>query len=183
MAQSLEKDTVRNAAVVWTSPGALGGRLQFAFDAPPHKSQIRIEFYTGEGNNSSIGRNCLRDPIDKNTMSLDDIDDWTIQHEFGHAICLHHEQQFPDNNPIQWNEKFVIAYCLEHYKWDEKKTRDNILNKLPTSYKCIGDPKFNPESIMIYRIPPEWTLDHVSWGEGKGISQGDVRCVRAIYDH
>jgi hypothetical protein len=150
-----EKETVRNAAVVWTSPGALGGRLQFAFDVPQRKSQIRVQFHTGEGNNSSIG----------------------------HAICPHHEQQFPDNNPIKWKEDVVIAYCWEHYKWDEKKTRANILNKLPTSYKCIGDPAFNPESIMIYRIPPEWTEDHVSWGEGKGISQGDVRCVRAIYDY
>jgi hypothetical protein len=173
---------VRTAASAWTSPSVLGERLAFEFDAPPSNSKIRVAFGTGEGNWSCVGRRCLQVPTTQHTMSIDDDLAYIVQHEFGHAICLQHEQQYPDPGGIQWNEKRVIADCYSLYGWSEKKTRNNILNKLKDpSARCIGDKNFNPVSIMLYMIPPEWTTDGFSSGTNTQITDRDIKCVRGVY--
>jgi hypothetical protein len=177
-----QKDFVRLAAAAWTSPNILGPRLAFRFDVPQEVSQIRIEFGTGEGNWSYVGRSNANIPVTKRTMSIDDLETYIVQHEFGHAICLQHEQQYPDPGGIKWNEARVIADCRSLYGWSEQKTRENIINKFKSpSAKCVGDPEFNPKSIMLYMIPPEWTLNGFSSGTNTEITNRDIQCVRGVY--
>jgi hypothetical protein len=177
-----QQRVVIDAASAWTADGVIGKRLQFKFDVPQEDAQIRIEFSTGEGNWSYVGRNCLSIPPKSRTMSIDDIESYICQHEFGHAICLQHEQQYPEPGGIHWNEQRVIDDCKRMYGWSEEMTRANILSKFKSpGAKCVGDPGFNPHSIMLYMIPPEWTLDGFSSGTNTQITDRDIKCVRGVY--
>ncbi|KZC00496.1 hypothetical protein AU375_03341 [Methylobacterium radiotolerans] len=177
---SYQKDLVRSSASAWTA-GKLAKRLAFEYDVPPSSSQIRVLFDAGV-NDSYVGRDNLKISKTASTLRLQDLAPHVIQHEFGHALGLQHEQQFPDNT-IQWDEKAVINEMAgpPNY-WDETQTRQNILAKYKSKDAvCVGDPSFNKKSIMLYPIPSSWTLNGFSVGTNASISDRDFACLGGLY--
>jgi len=132
--------------------------LTFDFNNDPD-AEIRVSFDESDGAWSYVGTDSRSIPLREPTMNLGFLDGGTAAHEFGHAIGLAHEHQNPAGG-IKWNEPVVIAEAAKSPNfWDEETTRHNILSKY-TADQIIGT-DFDPDSIMLYFFPPEWTLNGI----------------------
>jgi serralysin len=149
-------------------------------------SDFRVDFSPSDGHWSYIGNVCSQIPPGRKTMNLainesspaDDVQR-VVLHEFGHALGLMHEHQHR-KSPIVWNEPAVIAYYAgPPNKWDEKKTRANVIKKYsgPISGTAGGDVK----SIMHYPVPKQLTLNNVSIGWNRAISTTDAKFMASMY--
>ena len=145
-----QRSTAREQAKWWTDVC----NLQIVFDDAPN-ADIRIAFDPNDGAWSYIGTDCRSIPLNEPTMNLGFLDGGTAAHEFGHAIGLAHEHQNPAGG-IEWNEAVVIREMAGSPNfWDEATTRFNILRR--HSADQINGTRFDPESIMLYFFPAEWT--------------------------
>lgn len=169
---------VIEAARDWLK-GDLKKLIDFRFDVPRERSHIRISL-GGRVNNSYVGRYNLRITKERVTMNLANFSRRrVVQHEFGHALGLRHEHRFPD--AIEFNRDVVIADARARWGWSEAQTERNILDPLSKNAQCIGDPSFNPRSVMIYPIPKTWTRSGKSYGGNNPISNRDRRCLIGVY--
>jgi hypothetical protein len=108
-------------------------------------------------------------------MNLGFMDGGTTAHEFGHAIGLAHEHQNPSGG-IQWNEELVIRECAQSPNfWDEATTRHNILRKY--SAEQLNGTRFDPDSVMLYFFPAEWTLNGIATRQNEVLSALDKQFV------
>ena len=161
-----QKATVREQAGWWTQHANL--RVDFN-DAPG--AEIRIAFAPGDGAWSYIGTDCRGIPLNSATMNLGFMDGGTTAHEFGHAIGLAHEHQNPAGG-IEWNEEVVIRELAKSPNlWDEATTRHNVLRKYTADQ--INGTRFDPDSIMLYFFPAEWTLNGISTKANSSLSALD----------
>lgn len=174
-----QRSAVKNLAPKWLD-GNVGSFLSFRFDVDKGAAQIRIAFDPKAGNNSYVGRRALSVPADIATMNLQDVKQRQIFHEFGHAIGLLHEHMHPKAG-IAWNEQVVIAELKKNYGWSEKYVRQNVLAHFSAEAACVGDPSMNRKSIMIYQIPPHWTVNGYSTPLVQDISPRDRSCILGLY--
>ena len=137
-------------------------------------AQIRIGFQEDDGAWSAIGTDCLHEdyfPKNESTMNFGWLDKAVVLHEFGHAIGLGHEHQNPKGG-IQWNEPVVIeALKGPPNKWPEDVTRHNVIQKY--SLNQILGTEFDPDSIMLYYFPADWTLNGIATHENEELSKQD----------
>jgi hypothetical protein len=163
---SAQKNTVREQAGWWTQHA----NLTFDFNDAPG-ADIRITFDPALGAWSYVGTDCRGIPLDQATMNLGFLDGGTTAHEFGHAIGLAHEHQNPAGG-IEWNEEAVIrALAGPPNFWDEAKARHNVLRKY--SADQINGTKFDPDSIMLYFFPAEWTRNGIATKANEVLSSLD----------
>lgn len=149
-----QKTTVRDQAGWWTAHA----NLTFNFNDAPG-AEIRISFDPNDGAWSYVGTDCRGIPLNEATMNLGFMDGGTTAHEFGHAIGLAHEHQNPAGG-IQWNEEVVIRELAKSPNlWDEATARHNVLRKY--SADQINGTRFDPDSIMLYFFPAEWTRNGI----------------------
>lgn len=172
-----DRTFVTDVAKGWLT-GGLEDLIDFDFSVLQEQAHIRISI-EAFSNSSKIGpESHLRVPINKPTMKLFDRDNpWAIEHEFGHALGLRHEHQFPDSIPF--NETAVIE-DLEG-QMTIAQIYKNVINAFDNQYRCVGDPNFNKRSVMMYEIPDHWTNDGKSYSGGNRISDRDVACLHSIY--
>ena len=174
-----EQELVRKSAQGWLR-GGIENLIRFDFTVPRERSQIRV-MIGGPGNNSRIGRDALNISTAKQTMNLTNINLGTIQHEFGHALGLLHEHMHPGFDAPLRPDVIIAEMGKAPNGWDEATTRRNILNRFGTDMQCVGDKKFNPDSIMMYNIPKRWTQNGVGFTRASQIDDRDIACVRGIY--
>ena len=156
-----EQALVKEQSGWWTEHA----NLKFEFNGATN-AEIRITFDPTDGAWSYIGTDARSIPLNEATMNLGFLDGGTVAHEFGHAIGLAHEHQNPAGG-IRWNEQVVIREAEKSPNfWDEATTRHNILEKYQSDQ--INGTAFDPDSIMLYFFPPEWTTN------GIGTKQNDV---------
>jgi hypothetical protein len=161
-----ERSTAKEQANWWTAHV----NLKFEFDNSPG-AEIRISFDANDGAWSYVGTDAKGIPANQATMNLGFLDGGTAGHEFGHAIGLAHEHQNPSGG-IQWNEPVVIqALAGSPNFWDERTTRHNVLNKYTANQ--INGTDFDPESIMLYFFPAEWTLNGIGTKQNEVLSALD----------
>ncbi len=165
-----QKATVREQAGWWTAHA----NLTFNFNDAPG-AEIRITFDPNDGAWSYVGTDCRGIPLNEATMNLGFMDGGTTAHEFGHAIGLAHEHQNPAGG-IQWNEAVVIRELAKSPNfWDEATARHNVLRKYTADQ--VNGTRFDPDSIMLYFFPAEWTLNGVATKANETLSTLDSAFV------
>ncbi len=161
---------VREQAGWWSAHA----NLKFEFNNAPD-AEFRISFDENDGAWSYIGTDCRNIPLNDATMNLGFMDGGTTAHEFGHAIGLAHEHQNPAGG-IQWNEAVVIRETAKSPNyWNEATTRHNILRKY--SLDQINGTAFDPDSIMLYFFPAEWTLNGIGTRANEVLSEIDKQFI------
>lgn len=175
---------VKEHARTWTEYAA----IEFAFEnelvTAPDYYEIRIAF-ANDGHWSHIGTQSLRVPQHQPSMNLQ-ISAATpahemrrvILHEFGHALSLVHEHQNPRGG-IPWNREAVYAYYWRTYRWEPDKVDINVFT--PYEVDHVHASEFDPQSIMLYAIPPELTLNGYSVDWNNELSALDRQYIAEIY--
>jgi len=167
-----QQKMVRDIAPEWTNHA----NLHFEFTDHP-RAEIRVSFDPSDGAWSYVGTDNLSIPLHAATLNLGWQDEGVILHEFGHMVGLSHEHQNPVGG-IQWNEAAVIADLSGPPNWwDEATIRHNVLNKY--SVDQIHGTDFDPDSIMLYAFPNEWTIGDFETHENEKLSDIDEAFVRS----
>jgi hypothetical protein len=154
----------------------------------PAKADIKISFDPNGGAWSLLGLDCLNYP-DPNfaTMNLGWFDVPTTLHEFCHALGMVHEHQNPFGVKINWAVDRVLSWAKKTQGWDEKTTKENIINKY--SVDQINGSNFDGKSIMLYFFDAILVNDESGKCCGKGTNQNlifsplDVLFLNKNYPH
>lgn len=171
---------VKAIAAEWTKYSG----ISFVFSESPN-ADIRISF-RGRGSWSYIGPCWQRLGVPQNqpTMNFDRLTPTSseeeyrrfVLHEFGHALGLVHEHQSPAVT-IAWDKEKVYKYyegLLTRQQVDE-----NIFHKYST--ESTNYTAFDPDSIMLYYIPNEWTLGDFETKWNTKLSVLDKNFVKVWY--
>lgn len=180
------RKSVRAVASEWTAPGLANLVFDFRDD---NETDIRISFRS-PGSWSMLGSSCRNvTDVQRATMNYG----WftpdmgagnpelrrTVLHEFGHALGLIHEHQSPVA-AIPWDRDRVIADLSgPPNNWTARQIEVNLFDRLATG--STNHSKFDPDSIMIYPIPPEWTGGKLSVPLNGELSPTDRRFIAEMY--
>ncbi|SDL44295.1 pre-peptidase C-terminal domain-containing protein [Catalinimonas alkaloidigena] len=165
---------VQQYSVEWTQYA----NLTFVFDNAVD-AQIRIAF-NDDGAWSYIGTDALSIPADQPTMNFGWLDQGVILHEFGHMLGMIHEHQNPRDNPIEWNKPVVnTALSGPPNFWNQTTIDHNLYEKYETSQ--INGSTFDPDSIMLYSFPAEWTLNGFHTDPNEQLSDLDRQFAELVY--
>ena len=166
-----QKNMVRDIAPIWTDHA----NLTFEFTDDP-AAEIRVTFDSADGAWSYVGTDNSNIPVNEATLNLGWQDQGVILHEFGHMIGLSHEHQNPDGG-IHWNEDVVLRELAGPPNfWSPAVTRHNVLNKY--SADILLGTEFDPNSVMLYEFPAEWTLNGVATHGNESLSDIDKDFVK-----
>jgi hypothetical protein len=176
-------DRVMAAASDWTDHAY----LQFVV-VDDGDSDIRVTFGGGV-NESALGTKAAAPELfgpDDPTMWLAEVPSadpdraaGICRHEFGHAIGLIHEHSSPEAG-IKWNKPQVYHDLAgpPNY-WKPEDVEFNVFQRyatVTTQYTA-----FDPASVMLYPIPPGWTLDGLTVPENRVLSATDKAFVTTVY--
>jgi hypothetical protein len=173
---------VRKVAQSWSQ--YVNVKFQFS-DGP--NADIRISFSQGPGSWSLVGTQCRTAPVGSVTMNYGwlkpESDDLEVQrvvlHEFGHALGLIHEHQNPAGG-IQWNKPVVYAYLQgPPNNWTPEKVDRNMFQLYQEDLTVHT--KVDAQSIMMYAIPAQFTLDGYSAGINTTLSDIDKSFMSEMY--
>lgn len=158
-----------------------------AFDFGNHaEPEIRISFKLS-GSWSYVGTDALTRPADEPTMNYGwlkpDASDAAIRrvvlHEFGHALSCIHEHQNPEGG-IPWDvDKVYEYYEGEPNFWPRAQTYRNLLQKY--EHEGVAATEFDPDSIMLYPIPQEFTVGDFEVGWNTELSAKDREMIARMY--
>ncbi|MEZ4674580.1 MAG: hypothetical protein R2932_10085 [Caldilineaceae bacterium] len=159
--------------------------IKFAFGNDPD-AEIRISFLQ-PGSWSYIGTDALSIPKDQPTMNFGWLKQATpndeysrvVTHEFGHAIGCIHEHQNPATD-IPWNKEAVYAYYAgPPNNWSRMQTDINLFTRYSATLTQFS--QFDPDSIMLYPIPNEFTIGDFEVGWNRVLSAMDKQFVTTLY--
>jgi serralysin len=178
------QNKVKEKAMDWTKYA----NIKFTFVPDDNEAEIQIAFQQGAGSWSAIGTDASTANPGEATMNFGWLDANTedkeysrvVKHEFGHALGLIHEHQNPAGG-INWNKDAVYeALSGPPNNWDRQTIDHNMFdryNKNITNYTAT-----DPNSIMMYYIPADWTLDSKSYGENVfDIDDTDKKFIKEWY--
>jgi hypothetical protein len=172
---------VRDVASEWTRYA----NLRFEFGDDP-AAEIRVSFVQG-GSWSWVGTEVSRIPHNEPTMNLgwlqpDDSDEEYARvtlHEFGHVLGCVHEHQSPASG-VPWDRRAVYAfYAGPPNGWSEEEVDENVLDTYDRRRTVFTE--FDPDSIMVYAIPPELTIGGYEVAWNSALSDRDKELIGQQY--
>ena len=137
-----------------------------------------------------MGTDCLVKsyfPTDQPTMNFGWLQDNTsateyrrvVVHEFGHAIGCIHEHQSPTEQ-LKWDKAAVYAaFSGPPNNWSAQTIDRNMFE--PHEAAETNFTKTDRDSIMMYPIKPNWTLDGFSAGLNSKLSATDRQFIHEQY--
>lgn len=161
--------------------------IRFIFDNSPD-APIRVGFTPGPSW-SYVGTDAL-DPLigpDEPTVNFGWLTPGTandelqrvVLHEFGHVLGLIHEHQSPAAS-IPWNREAVYAfYAGPPNHWTPEQVDRNIFERY--QHDQTNTSSFDPASIMLYPIPPEFTDGKLVVGWNRDLSPIDRVHIGRVY--
>jgi serralysin len=152
-------------------------------------ADIRIALMEGQGSWSYIGVDALSiEDQNEPTMNYGWLDLATpdieysrvVKHEFGHALGCPHEHQHPKNG-IDWNVENVKEDLSGPPNfWDEETIRRNLFQRYSENITRYSE--FDPMSVMLYPVPPRWTLSGRGiGGDNNDLSETDKEFIKQMY--
>ncbi len=161
--------------------------IRFLFDDHP-EAEIRVGFVLDGSSWSALGTDALNVdwfPPGERTMNFgwltvataDDEFSRTVIHEFGHALGCIHEHSSPGQS-IPWNREAVYRYYAAR-GWTPAVVDLNIFRKYDREQTQYSE--FDPESIMLYPIPKELTLNGYEVGWNRTLSRTDKEFIAQVY--
>lgn len=153
--------------------------LNLVFIDNPFQANVRISFKQNLGSYSYIGQDCLKIPEISPTMNFGWFDVGTVLHEFGHVIGMVHEHQSPYINPIQWDKDKLYTWALNKLGWNEIQVNQQIIDKY--NYTQLNGTVFDRQSIMLYFISNDLTLNNSGTKVNNRLSPYDVLYMNSIY--
>lgn len=148
--------------------------------------EVRIDFRRNAGSWSYLGKQALAqtNPTQP-TMNFGWLHEGTpdeefrrvVQHEFGHMLGAIHEHQSPAAG-IKWDKPVVYQYYWQTQRWSKEQVNENIFMRYDED---ISNTEFDRESIMLYPIPQNFTLDDYEVGWNTGLSQTDKEFISEMY--
>ncbi len=181
------QNKVIDAAEKWTEKGMANLKFSFNLESDDHNTDIRISF-NRRGSWSVLGTTCqkitdFKEPTMNfgwlNENSTDDEINRVVLHEFGHAIGLLHEHMNPKGG-IKWNREQVIKDLSgPPNSWDLATIENNMFRTFEPEELELTN--MDPESIMMYIFPPEWTEDGFSAHLNTELSETDIQFIRKTY--
>lgn len=171
-----ERNKVKRYAAEWLKHANL--KFVYVADHSPY-SDVRIAFDQMDGAWSYIGIVAQVINQEKPTMNLGWIDPATVLHEFGHMLGLIHEHQNP-KGAIRWNWEALRAdLSVAPNFWSDEEIRSNITDHYLA--QNIEGTEVDGKSIMMYPIPPHWTLDGFTASDNKTLSDWDKQFIGWLY--
>lgn len=178
------REAVAQTARAWQEHANLV--LDFSLDAPPADPDILIRF-DALGCTSHVGTSSrYYAEIGEPSMHLCGMDQWlgssgfdqVVLHEFGHALGLQHEHQSP-NARFQWNKQAVYDFYGTSYGWDRDYVDLWVFRQLePAGFDAS---QYDPDSIMHYAFPAEFTTNGVAFGGSSKLSTLDEQMIAQQY--
>jgi hypothetical protein len=161
--------------------------IQFVFDNAPDAA-LRIAFERG-ASWSYLGTDALDPALDGDAPTMNfgwfspatpnDELQRVVLHEFGHALGLIHEHQSPAAE-IPWDREAVYGYYAgQPNHWSPEQVDHNIFQRY--SRAQANSSVFDPQSIMLYPIPPEFTGGKLSVGWNRTLSPTDRTFIGQLY--
>jgi hypothetical protein len=174
---------VERIAAQWTVHAAVRFVFDNASDAP-----IRIAFERGPSW-CYLGTDALDPTLDPDAPTMNfgwftpatpnDELQRVILHEFGHALGMIHEHQSPTAN-IPWEREAVYVYYAgpPNY-WTAAEVDHNIFQRY--AHTQANSSTFDPASIMLYPIPPQFTGGKLTVGWNRTLSPVDRAHIAKLY--
>jgi hypothetical protein len=182
------RERVRDLANIWLAETGANLGFEFWIDPAidPGPAEIRIAFAPETGSWSHLGKFARSIAAGDPTMNLgwmsealdEDSARAVVLHEFGHALGLIHEHLSPIQ-PILWNRERVIADLKSRNGWDDATIEVNMFS-LPGQGEIFAT-DLDPQSIMMYPIPSEWTVDGFTAPWNTRLTALDKKLVREAY--
>lgn len=178
---SEQRQAVASISQEWTRYAAI--RFEFGQHAP---ADVVIAFAPNAGHWSYLGTNAVSYAragrpsmnLQWNRNTEDQEKRRTCLHEFGHMIGLEHEHLSPQA-PIVWNKKRVYDHYWRTQRWSPQEVDFQVLERVNEERHLID--AFDPKSIMLYRIPPELTLNGFESKWNTELSAMDKRFIALLY--
>jgi hypothetical protein len=148
-------------------------------------AEVRVKFSDGK-NDSKIGTDSLTFAGDQQTVSFNSLNvnsseedvNMYVLHEFGHTLGFIHEHLHPTKK-IDWEKNKAIEYYANNYGYTEEDCEKNLFRPYVPSSLLYSE--FDPDSIMMYPIPPEITNDGSSFIMNSQLSEMDKRMAEIFY--
>ncbi|RYP40666.1 hypothetical protein DL767_001524 [Monosporascus sp. MG133] len=152
------------------------------------EADIRIAFMQGKGSWSMVGKQqgasfCNQwEPTMNfgwfNNNTEESEFSRTVLYEFGHALgCLHEHQS--SAGAIQWNRPVVEQYHVHADWWTPKQVKQWVFDRFDGTMTQFT--VFDPRSIMLYMVPPEFTYNGYSTGSNWFLSETDKQFITPLY--
>jgi len=175
------KSLVKGAAAEWTNHA----NIHFDFDATRENADVRVSF-KDEMSFAYVGTDALAVPRDEATIVLGTIAQEaaaerpsTILHEFGHVLGLVHEYATPAGEE-RIDFGVVYAKAEKEMGWSRETVDHNFRSDANTSDAYLDKP-FDPDSVMMARLPSDWFSPPLQIGARKGLSAGDRAFISKLY--
>jgi serralysin len=177
------RERVQSVAAGWFNHAKL--TLYFVTDA--QEASIRISFAEPGSSWSYVGTDCHSVSDGKATMNFgwlsptspDDELRRVVLHEFGHALGCVHEHQNPAGG-IAWNKPAAYEYYggPPNY-WSKGKVDSNVFDAYDANLTVHS--RVDADSIMMYPIPRDLTLDKFEVGLNTQLSALDIEFIKKVY--
>ena len=178
------REAVARTARTWSEHANLA--LDFSLDAPPRDADILIRF-DAAGCTSVLGSSSrYQAEIGQPSMHLCHVDqligtkefDQIVLHEFGHALGLSHEHQSPTAG-FQWNKEAVYDFYGTTQGWDRAYVDLWVFRQIDP--QGVDASRYDPDSIMHYAFPAQFTTNGVAFGGSHRLSPLDKEVIARQY--